>query len=114
MIDFGAIDRRKFIVGTAALGSLALSGAGAIAAEPKRGGKLRVSVDQAIAKLNPLVTRVNPEYLVAELLYSGLTRFAKTSNSTMAACALPPTWWRASRQFSTPRQHRPVDRTLVP
>jgi peptide/nickel transport system substrate-binding protein len=35
---------------------------------------LRVSVDQAVARLNPLLTRVNPEYLVAELLYSGLTR----------------------------------------
>ena len=43
-------------------------------AAPKRGGTLRVSVDQAVAKLNPLLTRVNPEYLVAELLYSALTR----------------------------------------
>ncbi len=41
---------------------------------PRRGGTLRVSVDQAASVLNPLLTRVNPEYLVSELLYSGLTR----------------------------------------
>ena len=33
-----------------------------------------MSVDQAVNKLNPLLTRVNPEYLVGELLYSSLTR----------------------------------------
>jgi peptide/nickel transport system substrate-binding protein len=43
---------------------------------PVRGGVLRVSVDQAVGVLNPLLTRVNPEYLVSELLYSGLTRLA--------------------------------------
>ena len=37
-------------------------------------GTLKMSVDQAVNKLNPLLTRVNPEYLVAELLYSNLTR----------------------------------------
>ena len=41
-----------------------------------RGGVLRVSVDQAVGVLNPILTRVNPEYLVAELLYSSLTRLA--------------------------------------
>lgn len=44
---------------------------------PRRGGTLRMSVDQAVAKLNPLLTRVNPEYLVAEMLYSGLTRLGR-------------------------------------
>jgi peptide/nickel transport system substrate-binding protein len=43
---------------------------------PARGGMLRVSVDQAVGVLNPLLARVNPEYLVSELLYSGLTRLA--------------------------------------
>lgn len=43
---------------------------------PVRGGTLRVSVDQSASVLNPLLTRVNPEYLAAELLYSGLTRLA--------------------------------------
>lgn len=37
---------------------------------------LRISVDQAASVIHPLRTRVNPEYLVAELLYSGLTRLA--------------------------------------
>lgn len=69
-----SIHRRDFLVASAALSGLALSGVPAFAQAPRRGGTLRVSVDQAVAKLNPLVTRVNPEYLVAELLYSGLTR----------------------------------------
>jgi peptide/nickel transport system substrate-binding protein len=69
-----SIHRRDFLVASAALSGLALSSVPAFAQAPRRGGTLRVSVDQAVAKLNPLVTRVNPEYLVAELLYSGLTR----------------------------------------
>jgi peptide/nickel transport system substrate-binding protein len=73
MFQLNGIDRRRFLAGTTAVGGLALLGAPSFAAA-KRGGTLRVSVDQAVTKLNPLLTRVNPEYLVAELLYSGLTR----------------------------------------
>jgi len=69
------IDRRQFLAGATALGSgLVLPQSGAWAQAPKRGGTLRMSADQAAAKLNPLLTRVNPEYLLAELLYSSLTR----------------------------------------
>mgnify|MGYP001328114592 CR=1 FL=1 len=60
---------------------LALAGVGmtlglgsASAQAPKRGGTLRISVDQAPSKLNPLKQRVGPEYLLGEMLYSGLTR----------------------------------------
>jgi len=58
---------------------LAASGAIAGAAQaqtptPRRGGTLRISVDQAASVINPLLTRVNPEHLVAELLYSNLTK----------------------------------------
>lgn len=74
MFKLAALDRRRFIAGTAALGALTLPLGRGFAAAPKRGGTLRVSVDQAVTKLNPLQTRVNCEYLVAELLYSGLTR----------------------------------------
>lgn len=74
MFTFADIDRRRFIAGATALGALTLPGGHAFAAVPKRGGTLRVSVDQAVNKINPLQTRVNCEYLVAELLYSGLTR----------------------------------------
>lgn len=79
MTTFTSLDRRTFLAGTTALGAGALGGLGlpagrAFAATPARGGTLRMSVDQAAAKLNPLLIRVNPEYLVAELLYSGLTR----------------------------------------
>lgn len=81
MNRFTSLDRRAFLAGTTALGVGALGGlavpAGrALAATPKRGGTLRVSIDQAVAKLNPLLVRVNPEYLVAELLYSSLTRLS--------------------------------------
>lgn len=67
------VTRRHFLTGTA----LALAGLPkvSIAAEaPKRGGVLRISVDQGAAVIHPLLTRVNPEYLVSELLYSNLTR----------------------------------------
>ena len=72
----GPIDRRRFLAASAAFGGgLALTQTSALAqGTPRRGGTLRMSVDQAAAKLNPLLTRVNPEYLLAELLYSGLTR----------------------------------------
>ena len=41
---------------------------------PRRGGTLRISVDQAPNVLHPLLTRVNPEYMLSELLYSSLSR----------------------------------------
>ncbi|MEP6701885.1 MAG: ABC transporter substrate-binding protein [Betaproteobacteria bacterium] len=68
------IDRRRFIATSAALGGLVLTPFNTFAQTPRRGGTLRISVDQAAAKLNPLLIRVNPEYMVAELLYSNLTR----------------------------------------
>lgn len=70
------LDRRRFLATSAALSGFAMTGFDAVAQaqSPSRGGTLRVSVDQAVSKLNPLQTRVNPEYLVSELLYSALTR----------------------------------------
>jgi peptide/nickel transport system substrate-binding protein len=70
MLDF-RLHRRGFIAGAAALPMAARA-----QSPPKRGGTLRISVDQAASVLNPILTRVNPEYLLAELLYSGLTRLA--------------------------------------
>ena len=70
-------DRRRVIAGAATAGALAaLPRRLRAQGQPSRGGSLRVSVNQAIGILNPLMVRVNPEYLVAELLYSGLTRLA--------------------------------------
>jgi peptide/nickel transport system substrate-binding protein len=78
-------NRRQFLGGAAAItGAPVLSwldAAGAAttgAAAPRKGGTLRISTDQAAYVLNPLLTRVNPEYLLAELLYSGLTRLDDT------------------------------------
>ena len=57
---------------------------------PVRGGVLRMSVDQAVGVLNPLLSRVNPEYLVAEMLYSGLTRLAHDLHPSPAAAVGRP------------------------
>lgn len=65
--------RRFFLAGTAAV-LAAPSLSIAQAATPTKGGTLRISVDQAASVIHPLLTRVNPEYLVTELLYSNLTR----------------------------------------
>jgi len=43
----------------------------------KQGGTLRVSVNRAASKLNPLLHRLSSEYLLGELLYSGLTRLGE-------------------------------------
>ena len=67
------LNRRHFLASTAAL--LATPAIGlAQGAAPAKGGTLRISVDQAASVIHPLLTRVNPEYMVTELLYSNLTR----------------------------------------
>ena len=63
--------------GAAALLASALPLGAAAQDAPQPGGTLRISVDQAPAMLNPLLHRVNPEYLLGELLYSGLTRLSR-------------------------------------
>ncbi|MGO7287670.1 ABC transporter substrate-binding protein, partial [Rhizobium ruizarguesonis] len=67
------IKRRVFLAGTAAVFAAPVLGL-AQSAKPAKGGTLRISVDQAASVIHPLLTRVNPEYLVTELLYSNLTR----------------------------------------
>lgn len=71
MID---LSRRALLAGSAGVMLLAEMAGAQPTGKPQRGGILRVSVDQAASVLNPLKTRVNPEYLVSELLYSSLTR----------------------------------------
>jgi peptide/nickel transport system substrate-binding protein len=65
--------RRFFLAGTAAIFAAPSLGMTQSAA-PAKGGTLLISVDQAASVIHPLLTRVNPEYLVTELLYSNLTR----------------------------------------
>ncbi len=73
-----SLNRRTFLLSTAAVMALnAYAPDIALAqAAPERGGTLRVAIDQAVSVLHPLLSRVNPEYLAAELLYSGLTRLS--------------------------------------
>ena len=69
--------RRDFLATLAALSATGAATAtlsfGAAAAG-HGGGMLRVSVNRAPGKLNPLLHRLSSEYLLGELLYSGLTR----------------------------------------
>ncbi len=77
MTDRKGINRRQFLGSSALLAGATLipwSNTVLAASNKPKGGILRICVDQAVSVLNPLKTRVNPEYLVAELLYSGLTR----------------------------------------
>jgi peptide/nickel transport system substrate-binding protein len=67
-----SVTRRFFLAGTA-IGLAGLPSM-ALAATPQRGGVLRMSIDQAASVIHPMLARVNPEYLVTELLYSNLTR----------------------------------------
>lgn len=70
------LNRRAFLKTTVAGAALAVALPAATFAQPapEAGGVLRVGIDQAVSVLHPLLSRVNPEYLAAELLYSGLTR----------------------------------------
>ncbi|MCP3472245.1 ABC transporter substrate-binding protein [Bradyrhizobium sp. CCGUVB1N3] len=67
-----SVTRRLFLAGTAI--SLVNAPKITFAEAPKRGGVLRMSVDQAMSVIHPMLARVNPEYLLTELLYSNLTR----------------------------------------
>lgn len=88
MCAMKGVNRRQFIAGSTILtGAAMLPWSGNVAAavssatdasgSPRKGGVLRISVDQAAGMLNPQQARVNPEYLLAELLYSGLTRLTQ-------------------------------------
>lgn len=72
-------DRRSFLAVMAALSASGLTfpmwAKSAFAAN--KGGTLRVSVNRAPGRLNPLLQRLNSEYLLGELMYSGLTRLGK-------------------------------------
>lgn len=76
MTSLQTISRRRLLVGAAALGAVALPKWRMFASTPVRGGTLRISVDRdvGVTGLNPFLARVNSEYLLAEALYSGLTR----------------------------------------
>ncbi len=89
-----AFSRRLLLAGTA--GALTLPIGKQPLAAPRRGGTLRMSVDQAASVIHPLRTRVNPEYLVSELLYSNLTRL-KADMTAEPDLALS---WRANAELT--------------
>ncbi|MET3600986.1 ABC transporter substrate-binding protein [Martelella mangrovi] len=71
------ISRRTFLSSVAAAALVAPLGLHAETIEPVKGGTLNIAVDQAVSVINPLQVRVNPEYLVAEMLYSALTKLRR-------------------------------------
>lgn len=73
------LNRRAFLRSTAAAAALVsmMPSVGLAQAAPESGGTLRIALDQAVSVIHPLLTRVNPEYMAAELMYSGLTRLGR-------------------------------------
>ncbi|MBT9383166.1 hypothetical protein KM176_04785 [Pseudooceanicola sp. CBS1P-1] len=70
------LDRRSFLRTAAASGALVtLPGLASIARaqDIQPGGTLRLALNITPSVLNPMLVRLNSEYLLAELLYSGLT-----------------------------------------
>lgn len=62
---------RRSLLAAAALAPAA--GEALAQGQPRRGGTLRVSINQRVTTLNPLKHIINPDYLAGELLYAGLT-----------------------------------------
>ena len=94
--------RRSVLTATAGLSLQLFGSPGALAQgkpsgnTPRRGGTLRISVDQAASVIHPLRTRVNPEHMVAELCYSNLTTLT-TSMAPLPDLALS---WTANADFT--------------
>jgi len=81
----------------AAIGASPVAGLPAAAQpKPRRGGTLRLSVDQAASVIHPLRTRVNPEHMVSELCYSNLTTLT-TNMAPLPDLALS---WSANADFT--------------
>ncbi|TYB85807.1 ABC transporter substrate-binding protein [Oceaniovalibus sp. ACAM 378] len=67
------VSRRHLLLTGAASGALALGFSPKIAHAQMAGGTLRVGLNITPVVLNPMLTRLNSEYMLAEMLYSGLT-----------------------------------------
>ncbi|WP_449255353.1 ABC transporter substrate-binding protein [Bosea sp. (in: a-proteobacteria)] len=78
MTDTRQFSRRNVIAGGTALGMALLGGAAhpalAQTGTPRKGGRLRVSVAERTASLNPFVQLNSTGYLLNEMLYQGITR----------------------------------------
>jgi peptide/nickel transport system substrate-binding protein len=87
-----SLNRRRFLQG---MSTVTLAGLAGPLARPlpafgaMKGGTIRVSINRAPGKLNPLLHRLNSEYLLGEMLYSGLTRLG---NDMSAQPDLAESW----------------------
>lgn len=92
------IRRRALLQGAAALAAAsAWPWSPTFAAPIRKGGTLRVSIGQAVNKINPLQARVTPEYMVTEMLYSGLTRLGNTASAIEPDLALS---WTSNKDLT--------------
>lgn len=90
------LSRRIFLQTTTAIAALSLGLPALAETKAVAGGTLRVSVNVTPAKLNPMLVRTNPEYMIAEMLYSGLT----TLGHDMSAQPDLATEWSANADAS--------------
>ncbi|UWQ16430.1 ABC transporter substrate-binding protein [Jannaschia sp. M317] len=67
------LTRRALLQASAAALSLSFAMPALADGHATPGGTLRVSVNVTPQVLNPMLVRTNPEYMIAEMLYSGLT-----------------------------------------
>lgn len=92
------IRRRVLLQGAAAFAAAGILPWGQLAAAPvRRGGTLRMSIGQAVSKIHPLQARVTPEYLVTEMLYSGLTRLGEDATAVDPDLALS---WSSNKELT--------------
>lgn len=67
------LGRRQFLMMSAAVSALGLGMSAMPVAAAESGGALRISVNITPGVLNPMLVRAAAEYMLAEMLYSGLT-----------------------------------------
>ena len=75
-MTFPRFNRRDFLKSSAGAAALAFGIAAMPAFAATPGGTLRISVNVTPSRLNPMLVRVNAEYMLAEMLYSNLTTLA--------------------------------------
>ena len=98
-----SVSRRLFLAGTA----IGLAGLPriAVAEAPKRGGVLRMSVDQAASVIHPMQARVNPAIVGWTVAHAGDQSVNPPSNTTVGEP--DPEQWKLSRAPSPAGASRP-------
>lgn len=91
------LNRRTLLRATAAITALSFALPALAESHAAPGGALKISVNITPQVLNPMLVRTNPEYMIAEMLYSGLT----TLGHDMSAQPDLATGWTTNDDAST-------------